>query len=132
VARGGFDRRPGVDPLEHARHERRGDAEITVPALLGHREQLAVHELGEMAARGLRRHMGEKGEFGRGQGAPVHERPQDIGARRIPHQRRHFRHARLAAHARQLGAAAAKFQAPKLRRPPKRSRAPAGGFGLTP
>jgi len=62
-------------------------------------DQLGVGELGEMAARGLRRHMRDIGELARRIGAAVHQRAQDIGARRIAHQRGDRRHVENLCHA---------------------------------
>ena len=79
----GAVRRHVHDAFEHRGNARAGEPVVTVTALRHDADQLRRRELAEVAARGLRRHVGRVGKLGRGQGAAVEQRTEDIGARRI-------------------------------------------------
>ena len=65
---------------------RPGETIIAMAPLHGDRQQATLHQLGEMAARRLRRDARDPGELLRRQRAPVHQRVQHVGAGRIAHQ----------------------------------------------
>jgi len=69
--------------FQHARDERRGQAEISSSALLFEREQSSVGEFRKMSTRCLRRQAGYLGELRGGQRSAIHQRAKHVGARRI-------------------------------------------------
>jgi len=92
IARAGADRhRAGALGQAHQRferfgHVRSGQPVITVPALATDVQQARFDQPREMAARRRRRNSARFGELPRGEGAPVHQRGQHVGARRIADQ----------------------------------------------
>ena len=87
--------------VERARHAlRRGEAVIAVAAVLLDREQAAGGKLRQMPGRRLRRDMRGLCECACRQRAPVHQRMQHAGARRIARQTGYFRECALARHGR--------------------------------
>src|SRR4051794_1391113 len=78
------------DAFQHPPDMRTGQPVVVVAALLHEPEQLAVGQLGEVAAGGLRRDTGRIGKLARGQCPAVKQRAQDVGARGVAHQRSHF------------------------------------------
>ena len=74
------------DAFHHLRHTGRGDAVVAVPALLRDAEQTGRRQTLQVAAGGLRRDTGDPSQLRRRQRAPVHQRVQHSGARRIPRE----------------------------------------------
>jgi hypothetical protein len=76
-----------------------GEAIIAVAALLRHREQPRVDQLGQVAARGWRRDMRQRGEFAAGQRLPAHQCREHGGACGVADQRRDLHHVCRRGHA---------------------------------
>src|SRR5688572_250319 len=64
-----------------------GEAEVAVSPLALDRDEAAVHELGQVRARGLLGDVGHLGELGRGERLAAHERREDVGARAVADER---------------------------------------------
>src|SRR5258708_16470213 len=73
--------------LEHAADQRRGKPVITMPPLFLQRQQPRLRQLGEMAARRLRRYPGDIGELRGGLRPPVLEPAAAVGAGGIADER---------------------------------------------
>jgi len=83
-------RRHHHDAFEHASDQRARQPVVTVAALAHAFEQPGLGQLGEVAAGRLRRDAGGVGELLGGERAAVHQRAQDVGARRIADRRRNL------------------------------------------
>jgi hypothetical protein len=94
------------DAFQHLPDMGTGQAVIAMAALLHRHQKPRRGELAEMAAGGLRRHAGGKGQLGGGQRAAAEQRAQDIGAGRIADQSRDFGHLRCVRHPSNMDAAA--------------------------
>jgi hypothetical protein len=94
---------------------RASQAIVTVAALRCRHDQPRDGELAKMAARGLRRDMRHVGELAGREGATVHQRTQDVGARRIADQRPHHSHVQHFAHGEDYKAPPRHAHGPMLR-----------------
>ncbi len=90
----------GDDPhqFDHLRHQRRGDAEVAVAALLHGGEQLALRQPSQMLAGRGGRYARGIGKLAGGLGAAVHQRVKHRRARRVAHQRADLGKVDVAAH----------------------------------
>lgn len=78
------------EAFEHSPDERRCQAVVRMSALLGEHQKPRIDHLGEMTARRLRRNPGRICKLASGQSATVKQRHQNVGASRVPDQRRHL------------------------------------------
>ena len=77
-----------IRPFQHRRDVGTGQAEVAMPALPRPDDEPGLGELGEMAARRLKRHARRLRQFVHRQGPAVHEGSQNVGSRGIADQGR--------------------------------------------
>ncbi len=90
--------------LEELRHVAIGEAEIAMPSLALHHEQLRIRELRQVRARGRLADLRHLRQLRRGERLAAQERGEHLGARRLADQRRDARDVRSVPHSHHLSA----------------------------